>query len=460
MRITQWNGGRTHETPPCRRQGAGSIIAVLALALLSSTAPVTCRATTIEFRESDLSHAYIMLRDVRKTIEERYFDPSYKGVDLAASAEVAKARISKATSIGETLAAIAQFVLELDDSHTFFVPPWQTATSDYGWNMGMVGDTCYVLGVKLSGDAARQGVARGDIVKAVNGLTPNRDSLWRLEYLFHTLRPQPGLHVELIAPTGAARELDLAADVRQRKKVVALTGEGSGWDIARLIDDQDKQAREQQPAIAEMGKQILLVHLPTFAVEDTVIQRFLERARGHEVLILDLRGNKGGRVTAMQALLGGLSSSDVIIGSSRARDGTTPLVAKGAGKEAFGGRVFVLIDAQSASASELVARTVQLTNRGTVIGDRSAGAVMTSRYYPLTVSHGENVISYGVMVTAADPITSDGERLEKKGVSPDFKILPTAEDLAAGHDPALAQALKFAGQPIDAEAAGALLPKR
>jgi len=197
---------------------------VLASSLLVSILSMTSHAATAEFSESDRSHAYTMLRDVQKEIEEKYFDPSYKGVDLGANAEVAKARISKATSIGESLAAIAQFVLELDDSHTFFVPPWQTANVDYGWEMGIVGDNCYVLSAKPNSDAARQGVTRGDIVKTVNGLAPTRDSLWRLEYLFHTLRPQPGLHVELMSANGAARELDLASDVRQRKKVVALTG--------------------------------------------------------------------------------------------------------------------------------------------------------------------------------------------------------------------------------------------
>ncbi len=468
MNVKQWNVGSSCEKSQRKRRAPASrgswttFNSSLVLSLLVSIASMTSHATPSELSESDRSHAYTMLRDVQKEIEEKYFDPSYKGVDLGANAEVAKARISKATSIGETLAAVAQFALELDDSHTFFVPPRQTATIDYGWDMGIVGDSCYVLSVKLSGDAARQGVTRGDIVKTVNGLTPSRDSLWRLEYLFRVLRPQPGLHVELMPANGAARELNLASGRSPAKKGrrKLLTGEGSGWDIATLIDDQDKQAREQQPAIAELGKQVLVVRLPTFAVDDTVIEQFLGRARGHEVLILDLRGNKGGRLTAMQAVLGGLSSSDVIIGSSRERDRTTPLVAKGAGNEAFTGRVFVLIDAASASASELVARTVQLTNRGTVIGDRSAGAVMTSRYYPLMVSHGENVISYGVMVTAADPIMSDDGRLEKKGVNPDFRVLPTAEDLAAGRDPALAQALKFAGQPLDAQAAGALLPKR
>ncbi len=429
---------------------------LLALILVSTCSRALHAA---DFKESDRSHALTMLRDVKSQIQENYFDRSIKGIDLDANADVAKARIEKSASVGETLAAVAQFVLELDDSHTFFVPPWQSATVDYGWDMGIVGDQCFVLNVKPGGDAARQGVARGDMVKTVNGLIPTRDSLWRLEYLFHALRPQPGLHVELVTSKGVARELDLAANVHQRKTVVSLTGDDSSFDIARLIDDQDKRARERQPTLAEIGKQVLVVRLPTFDVDDDVIKEVLRRSQGHEVLILDLRGNAGGRVTALQALLGGLSSADVKIGETRERERTTPLLAKGRGSDAFTGRVFILIDAKSASASELTARVIQLTERGTVIGDRSAGAVMTSRYHPLKVSHGENTISYGVMVTSADPIMSDGKRLEKKGVEPDFKVLPTPDDLATGRDPALAQALKFSGQPLDAAAAGALLAK-
>ncbi len=427
------------------------------VSLVLSIVAMTSHVIAADFKESDRSHALTMLRDVQNEIQGSYFDPSFKGIDLGANAEIAKTRISKATSVGETLAAIAQFVLELDDSHTFFVPPWQTATVEYGWDMGIVGDKCYVLAVKPGSDAARQGVTRGDMVKTVNGLTPTRESLWRLEYLFHTLRPQPGLHVELVSTKGTARELDLASNVHQRKKVIALTGDDSSWDRARLIDDRDKQVREQQPTLVEVGKKVLVARLPTFAAEDSVIKEVLRRSYGHEVLILDLRGNPGGRVTALQTLLGGLSSSDVNLGETKERDHAAPLIAKGTHADAFTGRVFVLIDAESASASELVARAMQLTDRGTVIGDRSAGAVMTSRYHPLMVSHGENVISYGVMITAADPIMPDGGRLEKKGVEPDFKVLPTAEDLSAGRDPALAQALKFSGQSMDAQAAGALL---
>jgi len=448
----------------CAKNIVGRVAAgcapTLLLMLLLCMAATAAGAAADELSEMDRSHALIMLRDTRETIEKDYFDAGLKGVDVGALAGTAKARIEKATSIGETLAAVAQFTLELDDSHTFFVPPWQTAIVDYGWSMGMIGDVCHVMEVKPDSDAAHQGVVRGDVVKSVNGLVPTRATLWRLEYLFHTLRPQPGLHVELVAPGGAARELDLAANVRQRKKVVALNGQSSGVDIARMVDEQAQQLREQQPRVVEIGKQVLLVRLPTFAIEDNVIEAFLDKARRHETLVLDLRGNPGGRMDAMRLLVGGLSKADVSIGSLKWRDRSEPMMAKGNGDDAFTGRVFVLVDARSASASELVARAMQLTDRGTVIGDRTAGAVMTSRFYPLRVSHGENVIAYAVSVTAADVIMSDGGRLEKKGVTPDFETLPTAQDLAEGRDPALAQALKFAGQSLDAKQAGALLPSR
>jgi hypothetical protein len=82
---------------------------------------------------------------------------------------------------------------------------------------------------------------------------------------------------------------------------------------------------------------------------------------------------------------------------------------------------------------------------------------MVAGIYRLNAKHGENVIPYATEVTLADFIMTDGGHLEKVGVEPDFQVLPTAQDLSAGRDPALAQALKFAGVALDPAAAGALL---
>lgn len=428
----------------------------VALVFLCAALPALS-AISADFGAADRERANAMLRGVQRVIEEKYYDPAHKGIDLDAAAAAARERIAKAGAIGETLAAIAQFALDLDDSHTFFIPPAQTANVDYGWEMGMVGEVCHVLRVKPDSDAARQGVARGDVVKTVNGLAPTRDSLWRIEYLFRVLRPQPGLHVQLLTSKGAARELDLAANVKQRKKVLDLAGFDRDWNIARLVDDAEKSERDSRPLMVESGKGVLIARVPTFTLDDDAINQVWQRARRYEALILDLRGNGGGALSALTALLGGLSATDVTIGMQKERDRSTPLVAKSAGKDAFGGRLFVLVDAESASASELIARAVQLGERGSVIGDRTAGAVMAARFQPLRISHGENTIVYGVNATVADVVMSDGGRLEKNGVKPDFVVLPSAQDMAAGRDPALAQALKFAGQNVDPAAAGTLL---
>ena len=93
-------------------------------------------------------------------------------------------------------------------------------------------------------------------------------------------------------------------------------------------------------------------------------------------------------------------------------------MAKGR-KDAFTGPIVVLIDSRSASASEVTARVMQIEKRGTVIGDRSAGAVMTSLSFPHTLGqdfYGRGTIAfYGTSITVADLKMSDGFSLEKSG---------------------------------------------
>ncbi len=66
---------------------------------------------------------------------------------------------------------------------------------------------------------------------------------------------------------------------------------------------------------------------------------------------------------------------------------------------------------------------------------------------------------YGLSITIADGIMSDGTSLEGTGVEPDALVLPGPADLAAGRDPALSVALGMAGHPTDPQTAGTLLPK-
>jgi C-terminal processing protease CtpA/Prc len=70
------------------------------------------------------------------------------------------------------------------------------------------------------------------------------------------------------------------------------------------------------------------------------------------------------------------------------------------------------------------------------------------------------VVYYGMSITDADVIMSDGVSLEGVGVAPDEVMLPTAADMAAGRDPVMAHAFSLVGMKIEPEKAGTLFPIR
>ena len=110
----------------------------------------------------------------------------------------------------------------------------------------------------------------------------------------------------------------------------------------------------------------------------------------------------------------------------------------------------VLIDSRSASASEVFARGVQIEKRGQIVGDASAGEVMTSKFYALD---SEELLG-GISVTVGDLMMSDGQRLEGTGVVPDFTNLPNGRHLNEGSDPVLAFAASLCGVVLSKEEAG------
>jgi C-terminal processing protease CtpA/Prc len=399
--------------------------------------------------------ARTMLHQLRRDLESHYYDSTYRGVDLDATFAEAETRVGNAGSVDELMAVIAQTSLQLGDSHTYFVPPLRTVVVDYGWEMRMIGDTCVVTEVRARSDAEKQGLRPGDMVVSVNGYRPTRENLWQLAYVFHALRPQPGLRV--VARTAGAdpRQLDLAARVRQRRRVLDLTAKDGGRDIWDLLDEARSEAAKLRSKHAELDSGTLVWRLEEFSENLEDARALVRRARERTTLVLDLRGNPGGAEETLLWLLGHLYEGEVPVATIVSRADTDTLVARGRGGEAFGGRVVVLVDSKSGSASEIFARTMQLTRRGIVIGDRTSGSVMRSRHHPHR-SGAETVVTYGVSVTIADVVMPDGGRLEGRGVVPDEVVLPTTADIAAGRDPVLARALKLAGVAISPGAAGSL----
>ena len=402
----------------------------------------------------DRERGHVMLGQVKDDIKGSYYDPTFHGLDLDARFKAADQMLDKATSLGQVFGIIAQTVIALNDRHTVFVPPEQTVRSDYGWQLQAIGDKCYVVAVKPGSDAEAKGLKPGDEVLAVNGIPPSRDELWKLRYLYYQLRPQAGMHLVVKAPEGEPRPLDVLAKVRTDKRRLDFT---QGWDIFKTIREIENEMQLYRHRYTEIGDDLFVWKMPVFGDLDKV-DAMMDRVGNHKAFILDLRGNGGGAEDTLLRLIGRVFDKDLTIGSLKRRKETKPLIAKTQGQKAYQGKLVVLVDSDSGSAAEMFARVVQLEKRGVVIGDRSAGAVMRSKFHPHQMGM-DVAVFYGVGVTDADVIMADGKSLEHTGVVPDELILPTAKDLAGKKDPVLSRAAELVGAKVDPAKAGELFPR-
>jgi len=375
-------------------------------------------------------------------------------MDIEARFKVADEKIKTATSLGQIFGTIAQALIELDDSHTFFIPPSRAYTTEYGWTMQIIGDRCYVSSVEKRSDAEAKGVKPGDEVIEAGGYQIDRTNLWKFQYLYNLLRPQQFIHVVLRSPNAEPRELDLLAKRKDGKRVTDLTNYNEWMNLVRKGEREAELGRDRYWSFDD---QLLVWKMNEFDLTDTQVDDAMEKTRKYKALILDLRGNGGGWVTTIQRLLGNLVDHEVKIGDTVSRKETKPFIAKTRGEKAFKGKLIVLVDSRSASASEVLSRTIQLEKRGIVIGDKTAGAVMTSRMFSDEIGL-DVVVFYGASITFSDLIMSDGQSLEHRGVTPDEIRLPTAEDLAAGRDTVLSYAASLVGVKVDPVEAGKLFP--
>lgn len=304
----------------------------------------------------------------------------------------------------------------------------------------------------LKSDAATQGVKPGDRVIAVDRFAANRGDRWNLEYFYYALAPRSAVRLTLQSPGDSVRSVVAQAKVTPRSAIMDLT---RGDDIWRIIRQSQNVEHAHRSRFMEFGNDVLVWKLPDFTADGRDIDRFMRRAQGFKALVIDLRGDPGGLESTLLRLAGDLVGADTF-GVRRERNKTKPLRTE-AGGPRFTGTVVAVVDAQSVSAAEILAYLLQMRRRGTVVGDRTAGAVMEARGYDHRVGT-EVVVLYYTSVTVADLVFADGTRLEGRGVIPNESILPSGADFAARCDPALARAITLAGHSVTPEAAGALFP--
>lgn len=182
----------------------------------------------------------------------------------------------------------------------------------------------------------------------------------------------------------------------------------------------------------------------------------LERAiaglqrQGMQCLVLDLRGNPGGLLTSAVDISDKFLADGVIVSTRGRADGQTHTYRSHASR-AWSFPLIVLVDGDSASASEILAGAMQDNRRATVVGVRSYGKGTVQSIFPL------DTIDAGLRLTTAKFYSPKGRTYSHQGVSPDIEVRRetawrpnTSARTAAStdDDPQLAAALQAGRQLI------------
>jgi carboxyl-terminal processing protease len=260
--------------------------------------------------------------------------------------------------------------------------------------------------------AQKAGVKAGDIVLTVDGSSV--DGL-TVDGARDRIRGKKGTEVVLtVSRKGAADPIKLAItrDVIVQKEVVTKDLAGGTIGYIDLTGFSDNSATSLHAAVAA------------------------DVAKGDKKLILDLRGNPGGFVTAARSVASEFIGSGTIFWQEDAQGNKTPTDAKPGGAATDPSiKLVLLIDKGSASASEIVAGALRDTHRATLVGETTFGKGTVQEWTPLEGAG-------GFKLTVAKWLTPDQEWIHHKGINPDVAVTVPA-NLPAGQDPVLDKAVQI-----------------
>src|ERR1700722_5721225 len=141
----------------------------ISVSLISSVRCLGQSAQSQEMPGLLRDQALHMLSDANDTVKKQYYDEKFHGIDLDSRRQEAEKRIHSSKSFSEALGVVAWDLDALNDSHTFFIPPPRPYDVQKGWEMGFVGDDCYITAVQAGSDAAAKNVKPGDQVLPIEG---------------------------------------------------------------------------------------------------------------------------------------------------------------------------------------------------------------------------------------------------------------------------------------------------
>lgn len=264
----------------------------------------------------------------------------------------------------------------------------------------------------LDGNAAQKaGVLAGDVIKSIN----DQSSVgWTADKAASTIRGEAGTTVKLEVQRGQeAKTFTITRAVVNNPSVTHSVVDGVGIITISRFDDQTGTLARQ-------------------AAQDVKRQN----VRG---VILDVRNNGGGYLTAAQDVAGIWLDKKAVV-TERTFGKVVDTISSGGNPVLNGIPTIVLINGGTASASEIVAGALQDYGVATLVGEKSYGKGTVQKVINLNGSGnllGDKGDGALLKVTTARWYTPKGKNITSEGIAPN-KVVPLSdEDSNAGRDPQL-----------------------
>lgn len=306
-------------------------------------------------------------------------------------------------------------VAALDDPYTAYMDAEEAAEFEKSLNgdvgagigaeIGTRGDQPTILRVLADHPAEKSGVKAGDVIAAVN----DQSALdWTADEAAAAIRGEAGTTVKIA--------------ILRDKKPLEFT-------ITR-------QKITNPSVSSEVKDDVGVLTITRFDNETASLARQAARefaTQGVRGVVLDLRGNGGGYLTAAQDVAG-IWLKDKVVVTERTGERVTDELKSGGDPILQDMPTVILVNGASASASEIVAGALQDYGVATLVGEKTFGKGTVQKLLDLGA---------GTMlkVTIARWYTPEGKNITEEGIKPDKAVTLTAEDVNAGKDPQLEAAV-------------------
>ncbi|MFN0140237.1 MAG: S41 family peptidase [Pyrinomonadaceae bacterium] len=412
------------------------------------------------------------------TLNEQYFDKTFGGLDWLKIRSEYEPRVRRAKTDSEFHTILEEMIGRLGKSHLNILGPEyfkrienakasarkrekelaaekklsekntdkeddelvddESSLKQYGIGveLRMIGGQIVVTSVERESGAQAAGIKPGYVIDKINGVSMKETVELLLASGIAESEMRYALPAELVTeflngePESSVFLTCLDQDDRVREFTVSRR-ELSGEVISLSTSIPDHFLKFES---RELTTDVGYIRFNAFAVP--VIDKFcasLTEFSKKKGIVVDLRGNFGGVLVSMIGLSGMLTDKPMTLGTFTSR-GASEVFTVASKARNFKGRVVLLVDGLSMSASEMFAAGLRANQRALLVGTRTGGQSLPAVWIKLPTGA---VMMYPV----SDFLDLTGKSLEGTGVTPDHLVELDRKSLLRGGDSQLEKAL-------------------